>query len=198
MSTPFKMNMPNYGQGKNPIQMSDSPEKKKVTNEDGSTTRTRKNIFTGRTKTVTKTKGDDYTKAKKNIVVKDRKGTVRKEKDIYDGEKNRAVGGVKDKGSAPDTKVTRKYDKSGKKKSDKTVTTKGIYDTREQKYKDGTGVTSKELETIGGLHHQKREVTKYKKGKKVKDTGEKRWIKKGKPESVKLLKTDKKGRRHTK
>ena len=60
MSTPFKMSMSSYGQGKNPIQMSDSPAKfiygKKTTtkNEDGSTTNTRKNIFTGGTKSTTK------------------------------------------------------------------------------------------------------------------------------------------------
>ena len=54
MSTPFKMKMPSYGQGKNPIQMSNSPAKKKeVTKmEDGGThtVKTRKNILTGRTK----------------------------------------------------------------------------------------------------------------------------------------------------
>tara|TARA_R110002096_G_scaffold124844_1_gene269733 strand:- start:9 stop:605 length:597 start_codon:yes stop_codon:yes gene_type:complete len=60
MSTPFKMNMPSYGQGKNPIQKSESPAKfiygkaKETTNKDGSTTKTRKNIFTGGTKATTK------------------------------------------------------------------------------------------------------------------------------------------------
>jgi len=82
MSKPFKMSMPSYGQGKNPIQMSDSPAKliygKKTTtkNEDGSTTNTRKNIFTGGTKSTTKS-ADGNTKTVQKMNKDKSKGTVK-------------------------------------------------------------------------------------------------------------------------
>tara|TARA_R110001592_G_scaffold158948_2_gene390125 strand:+ start:1369 stop:1929 length:561 start_codon:yes stop_codon:yes gene_type:complete len=82
MSTPFKMNMPSYGQGKNPIQMGDSPAKfiygKKTTkkNKDGTTTNTRKNIFTGGTKSTTKSV-DGNTKTVQKMNKDKSKGTVR-------------------------------------------------------------------------------------------------------------------------
>jgi hypothetical protein len=74
MSTPFKMKgFSGFGDG------TGSPMKKKVVNEDGSTTRTRKNLLTGRTRIVTKGSDDDGHKTK-SVAVIDKKGTVRKEK----------------------------------------------------------------------------------------------------------------------
>ena len=77
MSTPFKMNMPSYGQGKNPIQMSESPAKKKVVtkSDDGGTqtVKTRKNLFTGRTrkKVITRDKDGNVTNKYKEVKRKD-------------------------------------------------------------------------------------------------------------------------------
>ena len=92
MSTPFKMNMPSYGQGKNPIQMGDSPAKfiygKKSTtkNKDGTTTDTRKNIFTGGTKSTTKSV-DGNTKTVQKMNKDKSKGTVKvkSSKEYYPG-----------------------------------------------------------------------------------------------------------------
>ena len=147
MSTPFKM--------KGFSGFVNSPLTKKVTNEDGSTTKTTKNILTGRTRTVTKDSGDDYTKKSKTVTVKDKKGTVRKVKHRSYGEDNRenVVGGVKGKGSSPDVISTTKYNKKGEKKSKKDVTTKGVYDTRKEY---NTGIQGKQTKV-----KRKVDKTKY-------------------------------------
>ena len=74
MAGPFKMKGSSlYGHGNS------SPAKKKVKNEDGSTTRTRKNILTGKTKTIIK---DGNTK---KVTVKNKAGDIVKEKVVVKG-----------------------------------------------------------------------------------------------------------------
>ena len=135
---------------------------KKKDDKKKTTTKTRKNILTGRTRTVTKTKATKGSKATKSVVVKRKDGTVAKTKHIIKGQNNRKniVGGKKGKGSEPTHKTTTKFKKDGSSKT-KNVSTKGKYDTRELKYADGTGKTSKKLKVHGGSVKSKRNVSKY-------------------------------------
>jgi hypothetical protein len=117
MSTPFKMSMSSYGQGKNPIQMSDSPAKfiygKKTTtkNEDGSTTNTRKNIFTGGTKSTTKS-ADGNTKTVQKMNKDKSKGTVKvkSSKEYYPGKggtvKTKTKSKISNRKGTDDYKIT--------------------------------------------------------------------------------------------
>jgi len=117
MSTPFKMNMPSYGQGKNPIQMGDSPAKfiygKKTTtkNKDGSTTNTRKNIFTGGTKSTTKS-ADGNTKTVQKMNKDKSKGTVKvkSSKEYYPGKggtvKTKTKSKISNRKGTDDYKIT--------------------------------------------------------------------------------------------
>ena len=92
--TPFKLKSGNSTPFK---ELGSSPLQKKVVNPDGSVTRTRKNIFTGRTRVVTKGKGRNYDYVdgkkvqagylpdKKTVQVYDKKGNLIKEKRILKG-----------------------------------------------------------------------------------------------------------------
>ena len=144
------------------------PKRKKKTvvkNADGSTTttRTRKNILTGRTRTVSKTSGTKGSKATKKVTVKRKDGSTAKTKTIIKGQNNRKniVMGEKGKGKSPTHKTTTKYKKDGS-STTKNVSTRGRYDTREEKYLDGTGKTSKKTGIRGGSVKSKRSVSKYK------------------------------------
>jgi len=148
--------------------MDGKPKRKKKTtvkNADGSTTktRTRRNILTGRTRTVSKTSGTKTNKGSKKVTVKRKDGTTAKTKTVFKGVNNRKniVMGEKGKGSSPKFKTITKYKKDGS-STQKNVSTKGRYDTREEKYIDGTGKTSKKTGIRGGSVKSKREVTKYK------------------------------------
>ncbi len=144
------------------------PKRKRKTtvkNADGSTTttRTRKNILTGRTRTVTKNSGSKTSRKSKTVTVKRKDGTTAKSKNVIYGEDNRKniVMGEKGKGKAPTYKTTTKYKKDGS-STTKNVNTRGRYDTREEKYLDGTGKTSKKTGIRGGSVKSKRKVYKYK------------------------------------
>ena len=144
------------------------PKRKKKTtvkNADGSTTttRTRKNILTGRTRTVSKTTGTKGSKGTKEVTVKRKDGTTAKTKTVIKGRSNRknVVMGEKGKGKSPTYKTTTKYKKDGS-STTKNVNTRGTYDTREEKYIDGDGKTSKKTAMIGGNIKSKRSVYKYK------------------------------------
>jgi len=68
-----------------------SPLEQKVTNEDGSTTRTSKNIFTGRTKTVTRNSDGKKTNVAKESKP-DKEGNVKyKNKDITRGSEGKKI-----------------------------------------------------------------------------------------------------------
>jgi hypothetical protein len=105
---------------------------------------------------VTKTPSSSTSHKVKEVVVTRKDGTLKKKKFIVRRDSNRknVVAGEKGKGRAPSYKLTTKYDKSGTYKKQKTVYTKGKYDTREAKGAGGR--------VIGGSVKSKREVIRGK------------------------------------